>query len=108
MTQDSEVNTFSEQSQPNPFADEAKPTPPAQQEPAASREPEPASSNKAAVMEMVGGLETEMERMDIAKSPTVPKADDSESSETESAQEAPKEEKAKDNNKEVAEVESEA
>ena len=113
MTQGSEVNTSSEQSQPNPFVDEAKPTPPAQQEPAASSEPELASSNnKAAVMEMVGGLETEMERLDIAKSPTVPKADDSESSdtesETESAQEAPKEEKAKENKKEVAEVESEA
>ena len=50
---------------------------------------------------MVGGLETEMERMDIAKSPTVPKADDPESSdtesETESAQEPLKEEKAKEN-----------
>merc|ERR1719507_1370002 len=92
--------TAAETSQPNPFADEPGPTQPSTA-PATSLEPETGSSTKAAVMEMVGGLETEMERMDIAKSPTVPKADDPESSdtesETESAQEPLKEEKAKEN-----------
>merc|ERR1719507_2638009 len=104
--------TAAETSQPNPFADESGATQPATA-PATSLEPETGSSTKAAVMEMVGGLETEMERMDIAKSPTVPKADDPESSdtesETESAQEPLKEEKAKENEdtKDVADVESE-
>merc|ERR1719370_968736 len=72
MAQDSEVKSPAETSQPNPFADDAGLTQPATA-PTVNREPETASSSsKAAVMEMVGGLETEMERMDIAKSPTVP------------------------------------
>ena len=70
----------------NPFADEPTPKQPVQE--TTESAPETSPSSKAAVMEMVGGLETEMDRMEIAKTPTVPNIDEPESSDTESESES--------------------
>jgi hypothetical protein len=91
--------------EPNPFGEVIQ-SPPADQanpfadEPAAGKEPvveTPAANDvssppaKAAVLEMVGGLETEMEKLDVAKSSTVPKSQEPESSDTESETESAQE-----------------
>ena len=72
----------------NPFADEPVPSEAVVIISQTSTAPEVTPRAKAAVLEMVGGLETEMERMDVAKTPDVPTKEDPESSETESESES--------------------
>ena len=72
----------------NPFADEPVPSEAVVIIGETSAAPEVTPRAKAAVLEMVGGLETEMERMDVAKTPNVPTKEDPESSETESESES--------------------
>ena len=90
-----EVQTIKSPPEANPFADEPMPTASAQVTTQANTAPE-TSINKAAVLEMVGGLETEMEKMEIAKTPEVPKVEEPESSDTESETESLKEAKDED------------